>query len=62
MEKCRNRSEIMKNGGYLPYYTGKCSESDRELAVYLRHKFLPLVRRQFPQHFLVEGRPARRLE
>jgi hypothetical protein len=55
------KTEKMKNGGFLPYYKGKTTEHDRELAVYLRHKFLPLVKRNFPQHFLVNSRPSARL-
>jgi hypothetical protein len=55
------KTEKMKNGGFLPYYKGKTTQHDRELAVYLRHKFLPLVKRKFPQHFLVNSRPSARL-
>lgn len=43
-----------KNGGFLPYYRGKSSREEAELSVYLRHKFVPFVRRQFPQHGLVQ--------
>jgi len=54
-------AQKFKNGGFLPYYRAKCAREDVELSVYLRHKFLPLVRRQFSQHGLVECRPASRL-
>lgn len=50
-----------KNGGFLPYYRGKSSREEAELSVYLRHKFVPFVRRQFPQHGLVQQKPAARL-
>lgn len=54
-------AQKFKNGGFLPYYKGKSSKADAELSVYLRRKFMPLVRRQFPQHGLLDVRPARRL-
>jgi len=55
------RTKKFKNEGFLPYYRGKSSRQEAELSVYLRRKFLPLVRRQFPQHGLVQHQPAVRL-
>jgi len=51
----------IENGFFPPYYKGKSNQADNELALYLRHKFMPHVRRRFPQHFLAEPRPAKRL-
>jgi hypothetical protein len=61
MIKDKTMAQKFENGGFLPYYRAKYAREDVELSVYLRRKFLPLVRRQFPQHGLVECRPASRL-
>jgi hypothetical protein len=60
-DKDKTMAQKFKNGGFLPYYRAKYSREEADLLVYLRRKFLPLVRRQFPQHGLVACRPADRL-